>query len=461
MGVDSLAEPTPNTERIVILDSLRGIAILGILLMNIPGFALPDPVYHDPSVLNEAGVNYKTWYFIEWSLEGSQRALFSMLFGAGVILFLTRQQKRVSGIKAAEYFFRRQLWLLVFGLINAFVLLWFWDILFQYALCGMILFAFHRLSPKSLLIAAFICLVFQTVRENRDFYMDKRTIARGEAIAKLDTTTVKLTDLQKERLGAMTTYKEKSSIDGKLKEMNNSKMMMTGSYANLYEYQSERSFRSEVNFTYFGIWDILLFMFIGMAFFKNGLLTGGGSLKIYAGMMLIGLGLGLTISYFRLQPMINYQFNYFDYVKNVQFEYYELSRSIRAMGIFGLIMVMYKSGWFNWLFKIFQPVGQMAFTNYLGQSIICGLFFYGIGFGMFGKLERHEMYYVVAAVWVLQIVYSHIWLRNFRFGPLEWLWRSLTYWKKQPIAITKETDTIILKVPAGDFIITEDKQTIE
>ena len=457
----NLASPTPTTERIVILDSLRGIAILGILLMNIPGFALPDPIMYNPGVLNETGLNYNTWYFVDWSLEGSQRALFSMLFGAGVILFLGRQQKKVDGMLAAEYFFRRQLWLLVFGLFNAFILLWFWDILFQYALCGMILFAFHRLSPKSLLFAACICLVLQTARENRDLYLDKKTIARGEAIAKLDTTTVKLTELQKERLGAMTAFKEKTSPEGKQKEYTRSLMMMTGSYADLYEYQSARSFRGEVKYTYFGIWDILLFMFIGMAFFKNGLLTGGGSFKIYFMMMVIGLGLGLTISYFRLQPMINNQFNYFNYVKDIRFEYYELSRSLRAIGIFGLTMVMYKAGWFNWLFKLLQPVGQMAFTNYLGQSFLCGLFFYGIGFGKFGQLERYEIYFVVAAVWILQIAFSHIWLKYFRFGPLEWLWRSLTYWKKQPMRKIKTTDTIVLKAPAGDFVITESKQTIE
>ncbi|MEJ7674228.1 MAG: hypothetical protein WKF59_16425 [Chitinophagaceae bacterium] len=89
------AAPVDQSERITILDSLRGIAILGILLMNIPGFALPEPVIYDPSVLNEWGtINFKTWYFIEWFMEGSQRALFSMLFGAGIILFIGRQEKR-------------------------------------------------------------------------------------------------------------------------------------------------------------------------------------------------------------------------------------------------------------------------------------------------------------------------------------------------------------------------------
>jgi uncharacterized protein len=79
-----------------------------------------------------------------------------------------------------------------------------------------------------------------------------------------------------------------------------------------------------------------------------------------------------------------------------------------------------------------QPVGQMAFTNYLSQSFMCGLFFYGSGLGKFARLQRYELYYVVVIVWLIQIVWSHLWLRYFRFGPMEWLWRSLTYWKLQP-----------------------------
>ncbi|MCY7311437.1 MAG: hypothetical protein LH619_11715, partial [Chitinophagaceae bacterium] len=118
----SLAAPVNQSERIIILDSLRGIAILGILLMNIPGFALPTPAaYGDLSVLNETGINFKTWYFIELSVAGTQRALFSILFGAGIILFISRKEKNTEGLMPAEYFFRRQLWLLVFGLFNAFV----------------------------------------------------------------------------------------------------------------------------------------------------------------------------------------------------------------------------------------------------------------------------------------------------------------------------------------------------
>ena len=108
-------------------------------------------------------------------------------------------------------------------------------------------------------------------------------------------------------------------------------------------------------------------------------------------------------------------------------------------------MLLYKSGLFKWLFALLRPVGQMAFTNYLMQSLLCGLFFYGIGFGMYGKLERHEVYYVVGAVWLVQIIYSNIWLHYFRFGPMEWAWRSLTYWKKQPMK--KSNPKEVLAVP--------------
>lgn len=433
------AAPVSQNERITILDSLRGIAILGILLMNIPGFALPDPVLYDPSILGESGANFKTWYFIEWFMEGSQRALFSMLFGAGIILFISRQEKKTEGLWPADYFFRRQLWLLVFGLFNGFVLLWFWDILFQYACIGMIAFTFRRMTPKALIIGAVLCLLMQTARENVDYYRDKKMIAKGEAIAKIDTTVKKLNDKQKEQLGAMTEFKEKLGHEARVKKMKKNQETVRGSYGDFYDYQSGRSFEGELFYTYFGLGDVLLFMFLGMAFYKTGILTGLASTKLYWGLCIGGLGLGLALSYFRLQPQIDYKFHRFEIVKNVWFEFYEISRTFRAIGIFGLIMLLYKSGMFKWLFALMRPVGQMAFTNYLMQSLLVGLFFYGVGFGYYGKLQRYEIYYVVGATWALQIIWSHIWLRYFRFGPLEWCWRSLTYWKLQPFKRTNET----------------------
>jgi uncharacterized protein len=365
-------------------------------------------------------------------MEGSQRALFSMLFGAGIILFVSRQEKKTEGIWPADYFFRRQLWLMIFGLFNAFVLLWFWDILFQYACVGMIAFAFRRLPAKSLIIAAVLCLGLQTARENVDAYRTRKMIYKGEVVAKLDTTVTKLTDQQKEDLGAMAGFKEKNTYASQIKKMEKNLTSVRGSYGDFYDYQSGRSLEGELYYTYFGLWDILIFMFLGMAFFKSGVLTGQSPTRMYWGLCIGGLGVGLTLSYLRLHPLLQYHFDRYNITKNVVFEFYEISRTIRAVGIFGLIMLLYKSGWFKWLFALMRPVGQMAFTNYLMQSFMVGLFFYGVGFGMYGRLERFEIYYVVAATWVVEIIWSHIWLRYFRFGPLEWCWRSLTYWKLQP-----------------------------
>lgn len=159
------AAPVSQSERIVLIDSLRGIALLGILLMNIPYFGLPEPAFDNPVLMNEMGtINYKVWYWVHMVPEGTMRAIFSMLFGGGILLFITRLEKRVEGLMPAEYFIRRQLWLVVFGLFNAFVLLWPGDILFQYGILGIVLFAFRRMQPKGLLIAAAVCLLLMTAR---------------------------------------------------------------------------------------------------------------------------------------------------------------------------------------------------------------------------------------------------------------------------------------------------------
>jgi uncharacterized protein len=428
-----VSAPVDQKERIVILDSLRGFAILGILLMNIPSFALPNPVGGDPSILNEWGtINFQVWHFVSWFPEGTQRALFSMLFGVGILLFIGGKEKRLDGMLPADYFFRRQLWLIVFSLIDVFILLWTGDILLDYACLGMVMYSFRKLSPKALLIGATLCFVFMLARENRDLYQDKKIIHRGEMVAAIDTSQTKLTVIQAEQLGAMQDFKSRTTPEGRVKRMEKAMLKTQGNYETLYEYRTNRYIDDLVKYLFFGIWDVLLFMFLGMAFFKIGILTGQASVKTYAWMCIIGLGVGLAISYFRLQQLVNSNFNWYEYSKKIPFACYELSRTFRSIGILGLIMLLYKSGLFKWLFALMRPVGQMAFTNYLMQSLMCGLFFYGIGFGMYGKLERHEIYYVVAAVWAIQIIYSHIWLRFFRFGPMEWAWRSLTYWRKQP-----------------------------
>lgn len=429
----SPAIPVSQAERIGLLDALRGFAILGILLMNIPGFGLPAGVGYDPSVWKETGINYQLWYWMSLVPEGTQRALFSMLFGAGIILFTSRADQRLEGSWPADYFLRRQLWLLLFGLFDIWILLWYGDILFDYALLGMLMFTFRRWSGKQLIIGSLVCLLIMVGRETRDLYADKAIIATGENWAATDTSNVKLSDRQKEELGAMKDFKENSSHAAKLKRVEKSIRKTRGSFGDAYEFRGGVYMDFLIRYLYYSPWDVLTFMFLGMAFFKLGIITGQASMRLYWIMTLAGLAIGFTLSYLRVQASVRHDFNWYEISKHESIELYTLSRYARSIGLLGLLVLLYRSGWFNWLFALMKPVGQMAFTNYLTQSMLCGLFFYGVGLGMYGKLSRLEVYYVVLAVWGIQIVWSHLWLRYFNFGPFEWLWRSLTYWKKQPM----------------------------
>jgi len=428
-----IAAPVQQSDRISILDSLRGFAILGILLMNIPGFAIPLQG-HDPSLMNETGLNYYLWYIVMLVPHGTQRALFSMLFGAGILLFINSRENKPGKLAALDYFFRRQLWLMVFSVFDVWVLLWGGDILLDYALLGLIMVPFRNLPPKKLLIGAAVCISLMTLRNNLDLYNQKKIITRGEAVALIDTTKTKLDPLQKSDLNAMESWKNDETREVKLERRAKAiQVISEGSYERLAERRTRAYTNAIAQYLYFELWDVLLFMFIGMAFFKMGILTGKAPVKVYAWICVIGMLLGFLLMYNHLEHFIASGYNDFVYAKTTHFELYEPGRLLRALGIFGFIMLLYKSGWFNWLFAMMRAPGQMAFTNYLGQSLICGILFYSVGFKLYGRLDRAEVYLTVLAIWIFQIIFSHIWLRYFRFGPFEWLWRSLTYWKRQPM----------------------------
>lgn len=439
MNTSTLAVPVAQSERIVTLDIIRGIAVLGILLMNIPMFSTPFPIAVDPFLLNEQGtINYYIWYAVVWIFDGTQRALFSILFGAGIILFVSRQEKKFNGLTPADYFFRRQLWLILFSLIDVYILLWNGDILLDYACFGMMLFVFRNLSPRALVVAASVSMLLMTARENRELFERKAMIREGEAIAALDTTATKLSSMQKEKFNKMKDFKERSEREAKLKKAEESVEKFTTSYASVYDARTNDYVNNLTMYIYFSLWDVLTCMLLGMALFKLGILTGAAPIRVYTWMCVGGLGIGLLLSWLRIDFLIASRFNWFDVTKNLPFSFYELTRIPRALGILGLIMLLYKSNWLKWIFSSMRPVGQMAFTNYLMQSLICGVLFNAYGFKLYGQLERYETYLVVLYIWIFQIVFSNLWMHYFLFGPFEWAWRSLTYWKRQPFVRASE-----------------------
>jgi uncharacterized protein len=438
--------PLRQNERIQFIDSVRGVALLGILLMNITAQSQAH-FFYDKLDLRQSltGLNFYAWGAEMFFFEGTMRGLFSILFGAGTILLLSRLVKKMHGLEPADIYYRRLLWLLVFGLINAFIFLWPGDILYPYALCGLLLFPFRNLSPKKLLWIAFAILAIGTYRENSDLFKYKKTISQGQVAEALEAKKLTLTDKQKEQLDAYKGFKERASGQGIVKRAEKEEKEIKGqSYLAIFRYYRDINMRLQSQDMYEnGVWDILLCFFIGMALYKSGFLLGKKSNALYASVAVAGISLGMVINYFYLRQQYQLKFDVFQLVQKLKFSYYEIRRVSQTLGYLSLLILLYKITPFKKIMHVFAPVGQMAFTNYLTQSIFTSIIFYGVG--LFATLQRYEIYYIVAAIWLFQIVTSHIWLRYFRFGPFEWFWRSLTYMKKQPmkrLAATSETEEV-------------------
>jgi uncharacterized protein len=428
--------PVALADRIKTIDMIRGFALLGILLMNIPGFGINWNYFE--TILNGPH-NTKDFYTeaaVDVFFEGTMRGLFSMLFGAGMILFIQGKKELPDGPSIAEYYYRRLLWLVLFGVINAYVLLWGGDILYFYGLCGMLLYVFRKTNPKWLLVLGFLCLAIMTFK-GQLWWNETRDKRKGytEAV-KLEKENKKLTDKQKEAKETWINI-EKNMVQDTAASNRHNRKMHSG-YGTIFTYFIPRNSGGETWGMYsWAIWDCLGMMLVGMALFGWGFFSNRLSTSTYAMWLLIGYGIGIPIglNVFNESIMVPHADfgNYVDSFRVQHQSLYDVRRVLLSVGHASLLMVIYRSRIVPWLMKALANVGQMAFTNYLMQSIICTWFFYGYGFGFYNELKFHQIYYVVFAVWIFQLIVSSIWLRYFRFGPFEWVWRSLTYWKKQPM----------------------------
>lgn len=432
-----MGAPVLQSERISIIDTVRGIALLGILMMNIPYFAEAYFVGDNPFIFNESsGKNFYAWWVIHGAFEGTMRALFSLLFGAGAVLLLSRLEKRqLPGLLTpADIYYRRLMVLLAFGVINAFVLLWPGDILYNYALCGLFLYPFRNWKPKGLLILGLVLMLFTTYKETKPWYKAKQMRTKGETAMQLQKDSVKLSEEQQGDLQKWEQYKIRRVPDSLRKQVEKERKEMQKGYLSISRHLRPFNIKFEsIKIYKFWFWDVISLFFIGMALLKWGVLTGKRSNRFYIILLLVGYGIGFALNYWVLHNMLLMRLDRTLFFDKFFINLYQERRLLQALGHLSLIMLLYKNNILGILWKWLSRVGQMAFTNYLMQSIICTLIFYGYGFKMFGKLQRYEWYYVVAAVWIFQIIFSNIWLKYFLFGPFEWLWRSLTYWKRQPM----------------------------
>lgn len=394
------------SKRILSLDLLRGVAVLGILVMNIQSMSMPTAAYINPTAYGDlTGLN--KWIWILSHILASQKfmSIFSILFGAGVVLFTENAMDK--GKNSAALHYRRMVWLMVFGLLHGY-LLWHGDILFTYSLCGMLLFLFRKLPPRKLAWIGF------------GFFLVPLA---------LDSLIAFSMPFWPEEAFASTMESWRMGDEG----LQDYLTAYRGSWLDQMEVRvPETLFMQTQWFFMHTFWRVMAMMLLGMALFKWKVLSAELSKTSYVRFSLLGLALGILLSVFGVILNFKNQWSMeFSMFIGNQFNY--VGSVATALGYIGLAMLVAKSKHFGRCKATFSAVGRMAFTNYILMTLICTTLFYGHGLGLFGSVERKFQALIVLGVWAVLLLLSPVWLKHFRYGPLEALWRSLTYGKWQAL----------------------------
>jgi uncharacterized protein len=422
--------PVDEQHRIPSVDVLRGVAVLGILLLNIVGMAMPDPAYWDPSGWGgDEGWNLRVWWINNVCFEGTMRAIFSMLFGAGVLMFTGKGEWKGEGLSVADAWYRRTIWLFLFGLVHAYVLLWPGEILYAYGLMGMFLFPFRHSNPRrlfalgaTLLLAGALFALYesrQALTLHRQAAEAESLEARGEPVP---------AELEKGR----EEWQAKVELMQPPPETREEAVTaMQGGFLSAMSYRAGMTYwmHSELHYRY-SYFDVLSLMFIGMALYRWGVIRAECPGWAYGLMILVGYGLGLPLNWYETATFAGSGFSLVTFYQvSVT---YDAGRLLMVTGHLGVVMLLCRSGLLPWLRASLAAVGRMALTNYLLQTVITTTLF--VGFAQFGQWQRYQLYVLVLAIWLFQLLLSPLWLRRFHFGPMEWVWRSLTYQRTQPFA---------------------------
>ena len=406
-------EPPP---RIATLDIVRGVAVMGILAMNIVGFALPYQAYMNPAALGPVGnADYVSWALSFILVDGKMRGLFSFLFGASMMLII--EQARAKGEAEERIHYRRMFWLLAFGLVHLY-LIWFGDILVGYALVGMIAFLFRNLSGRGLICWAVALLIVQLL-----IFVDHASgaamLRQAAAVPAAPAATVAEWEGLQRQFGAL-------SAQAAAKEI----ALYRGGYGGiLADRLHDQALAPIKGLGLFG-WETLAYFLLGMAALRSGFLTGGWSDARYRKTALLGFGIGIP-AYALLAWLLARDGFSVPAVFAFSMAATMPLRPLMVVATAALIILATRNG--GALVDRIAAAGRAAFTNYLGTSLVMTTLFYGYGGGLFGTLGRAELWLVVLAMWALMLLWSKPWLDRFLYGPLEWLWRSLARGSVQPM----------------------------
>ncbi len=388
--------PTPPSERIVSLDALRGVALLGILVINIWVFSMPEATLVNPTAYGDlTGANYWAWFLAHVFGQNTFITLFSALFGAGILLFVESKSKK--GQPAVRLHYRRTAILIAIGLLHAY-LLWYGDILVAYGISALFLIFLRDLdAPQLAALGGLFLLLLAALRLFAAF-----TIG-GEAIAGQWAPT-------------------EAAIRQEV-------AAYRGGWLEQLDHRVPAAFQRQTGIVE-NFWQIGGTMLLGMALYRWGVLTGERSTAFYKRLVGLGaVGVGIIVAGVVYIETNNWSADAALFW--LQFNYW--GSLLVAGGYLGVVMLYARRRPDGPVTQGFAAVGRTAFTNYLLQTVIATTIFYGHGLGLFGSVNRVEQLGIVVAIWVVQVALSVFWLRYFRFGPVEWVWRTLTYGERQPM----------------------------
>jgi uncharacterized protein len=381
-------------------------AVLSILPLNMEIFALvPQAVVHPYAGLYTDSTNLVAWVALRLLVGTLGLSLFSLLFGAGLLMFEGSRGQQGTASPSSEsatvLHYRRLAVLAVIGLLHAY-LIWAGDILVTYAIVGALIWLFRGMRPRTLITLGVLSFAVPMLlliiahllapHFSQDFRqgIHAAVLPSAEEIAHLDEA-----------------YRS-----GWLGQMN---QRFSDALAN-----------QTLNLFACMGWIAGGMMLVGMGFYKRGILTAKASKRSYWAMIAVAALAGY--------PLLIYGFVWnFRHEWRVPEGFFlgwamrETAYPIIMMGWIGAVMLLCKAGRLKPLTLCLGAVGQMALTNYLMQSVLCHLIFYGTGLGLVDKVDIPTQIAITLAIWIVQLLYSPIWLALYRFGPVEWLWRSLSY----------------------------------
>jgi len=437
--------PVSEPERIASLDLLRGVALLGIFMVNMQFFSMPFGEMFSPAVYRGGPVaDLVAWGFTKTLFEYKFISLFSLLFGAGMVMQMTRARQR--GRPFVPVYLRRMLVLFLIGLAHGFFL-WYGDILSGYAALGTVLLLARNWRPRTMLITsgsiiAFFCVIQLGIGIAVFAFKDRPDAAVEQTSEAMEAEATETEDDEpwsesNPNLAARYPW---------LAAMFDSKLDLTSDRWRDAETKAYKegplidasAFRA---FTYllvifagvFGYdWRVLAMFLIGAAFMKLGVFQPGrsrGHVRLFVLGFAVGLPLELATTWLMFHGMGGERFD----LAMMGAGCHEAGSLSMCLGLVGAAGLIVTGGVMRRAVTALSAVGRLALSNYLLQTVVTTFLMYWWGLGWFGDLTRPSQIVLVLTIYGLQIPLSVVWLRVFTIGPMEWIWRSLTYLSPQPM----------------------------